>query len=570
MQLQLAPVGVGELAERVLVARARPRASVGLRIASRRSSQVMTPARPGMDRPFRSRRRGVSTDMQPKTPWDWTTDPRRSRSRSRRWWALALLCGAFFMVILDATIVLVALPSIGADLGFSEQGLQWVLSAYALTFGGLLLLGGRAADLLGRRRVFMAGVLLFTAASLLCGLAWSPAALLAARVVPGRRRRDHDPDRPLDHLHDLPRGLRAQQGARDLGRARRHRRHRGVADRRPARRRPRLGVDLLHQHPGRPGRARAVARAPAREPGRADAAKLRPRRGARPSPARSSCSSTRSSRRRTSAGATPRRSSSLAGSAVLLAAFALIESRHRAPLVPLRILRSRTLVGANLVMLLVGTVAVGMPFVLTLYAQQVLGYSALEFGVGSVVLAVGGHGRRDRRSGARSSRSASGRSPRRAWRSWAPGRSCSRRSPSAAATSATSSSGCSSVGPGIGLAFVTATVAALAGVAEHESGLASGLSNTALQIGARARRRHRHDGCRLPLRGLPGGERRREPARRAERGLPVRLPRLRRAGRDRHGAGAPAPRPAARRHRRQHLGRRLGLSLHTTPPRAAA
>src|ERR687898_1007737 len=103
----------------------------------------------------------------------------------RRWWTLALLCGAFFMVILDATIVLVALPSIQADLGFSEQGLQWVLSAYALTFGGLLLLGGRAADLLGRRRLFMTGVLCFTAASLLCGLAWSPAALLAARVVQG-------------------------------------------------------------------------------------------------------------------------------------------------------------------------------------------------------------------------------------------------------------------------------------------------------------------------------------------------------------------------------------------------
>src|SRR5256714_8833532 len=96
----------------------------------------------------------------------------------RRWWALALLCGAFFMVLLDGTITIVALPSIGADLGFSKQDLQWVLSAYALTFGGLLLLGGRAADLLGRRRVFMAGVLFFTAASLMCGLAWSPAALL--------------------------------------------------------------------------------------------------------------------------------------------------------------------------------------------------------------------------------------------------------------------------------------------------------------------------------------------------------------------------------------------------------
>src|SRR5262249_29969702 len=103
----------------------------------------------------------------------------------RRWWVLALLCGAFLMVILDAAIVLVALPSIQADLGFSEQGLQWVLSAYAITFAGLLLLGGRAADLLGRRRMFVVGVLLFTTASLLCGLAWSPAALITARVLPG-------------------------------------------------------------------------------------------------------------------------------------------------------------------------------------------------------------------------------------------------------------------------------------------------------------------------------------------------------------------------------------------------
>ena len=103
----------------------------------------------------------------------------------RRWWALALLCGAFFMVILDAAIVTVALPSIQEDLGFSAQGLQWVVSAYALTFAGLLLLGGRAADLLGRRRVFMVGVGLFTLASLLCGLAWSDEALIGARAFQG-------------------------------------------------------------------------------------------------------------------------------------------------------------------------------------------------------------------------------------------------------------------------------------------------------------------------------------------------------------------------------------------------
>src|SRR5215813_6058005 len=103
----------------------------------------------------------------------------------RRWWALALLCGAFFMVILDAAIVTVALPSIQRDLGFSEQSLQWVISAYALTFAGLLLLGGRAADLLGRRRVFMVGLVVFTGASLLCGFAWSPASLIGARALQG-------------------------------------------------------------------------------------------------------------------------------------------------------------------------------------------------------------------------------------------------------------------------------------------------------------------------------------------------------------------------------------------------
>jgi MFS family permease len=173
----------------------------------------------------------------------------------------------------------------------------------------------------------------------------------------------------------------------------------------------------------------------------------------------------------------------LAGSAVLLAAFALIESRHAAPLVPLRFLRSRTLVGANAVMLLTGTLAVGMPFVLTLYAQQVLGYSALKFGVGSVVLAVAVT------AGAIVAQAAVLKVGIR---------------PVAAAGMALMGAGSLLLtqvsvsgsyfgdiflgllvfGPGVGLAFVTATVAALAGVAEHESGLASGLSNTALQIGA--------------------------------------------------------------------------------------
>src|SRR5262245_49560367 len=103
----------------------------------------------------------------------------------RRWKALALLCTAFFMVILDSAIVVVALPSIDAGLGFSAGDLQWVLSAYLLSFGGLLLLGGRAADLLGRRRLFMAGTALFALASLACGLSGSADVLIAARVVQG-------------------------------------------------------------------------------------------------------------------------------------------------------------------------------------------------------------------------------------------------------------------------------------------------------------------------------------------------------------------------------------------------
>src|SRR4051812_46799199 len=103
----------------------------------------------------------------------------------RRWKALALLCAAFFMVILDSAIVVVALPSIGGELHFAPGDLQWVLSAYLLSFGGLLLLGGRAADLLGRRRMFIAGTALFALASLAAGLSGTSGALLAARVVQG-------------------------------------------------------------------------------------------------------------------------------------------------------------------------------------------------------------------------------------------------------------------------------------------------------------------------------------------------------------------------------------------------
>src|SRR5437762_9096099 len=96
----------------------------------------------------------------------------RDATAQRRWSALALIVTAQFMVILDVAIVNVALPSIKTDLGFSQTSLQWVVSAYAICFGGALLLGGRLADLFGRRRLFMAGVILFASGSLFCGIVW--------------------------------------------------------------------------------------------------------------------------------------------------------------------------------------------------------------------------------------------------------------------------------------------------------------------------------------------------------------------------------------------------------------
>src|ERR671916_2654000 len=107
------------------------------------------------------------------------------RLERRKWLALMLLASAQFVVVLDASIVNVALPSIGEDLQFSQENLAWVVNAYTLVFGGFLLLGGRMADLLGRRRLFMGGPVLFAVASLVGGLASSPGMLIAARAVQG-------------------------------------------------------------------------------------------------------------------------------------------------------------------------------------------------------------------------------------------------------------------------------------------------------------------------------------------------------------------------------------------------
>ena len=128
----------------------------------------------------------MATPLRP-TPVDQASYPADTRSSwdRRKWYILAAICLAQFMVVLDIAIVNVALPSIRTDLNFTNESLQWVLTAYAILFGGFLLLGGRLADRFGRRRVFMTGLAIFTGASLMCGLAWSESSLIAFRAAQG-------------------------------------------------------------------------------------------------------------------------------------------------------------------------------------------------------------------------------------------------------------------------------------------------------------------------------------------------------------------------------------------------
>ena len=292
------------------------------------------------------------------------TNTRTEGADPRRWKALALLCAAFFMAILDSSIVLVALPSIDAELGFSAGDLQWVMSAYLLSFGGLLLLGGRTADLFGRRRVFLAGTGLFALASLGAGLAGSAGMLVAARALQGVAAAVMTPTAMSILMTTFPEGARAQQGTRHLDRDRGDRRHGRLARRRPDHRRPRLGVDLLHQRARRRRRRRAHAAADPREPrGRHRAAAWTSPARSR-SPPRSSRSSTRSCEAPEvgwGAPADARRCSPSAG--VLIAAFVAVEARSPAPLAPLHVFRSRALVGGNLVLFALGMLAFGVPFV---------------------------------------------------------------------------------------------------------------------------------------------------------------------------------------------------------------
>jgi EmrB/QacA subfamily drug resistance transporter len=302
------------------------------------------------------------------------------RSDSRRWSALALIVVAQFMVILDVAIVNVALPSIQLDLGFSQSNLQWVISAYAIMFGGTLLLGGRLGDLLGRRRLFIAGLSLFSISSLLCGLAWSESSLIAFRAVQGLGGALLAPAALALLMTTFAEGRERNIALGVYGAASGSGAAAGVL----------LGGVLTSflSWPfiffiNVPVGLAAIALTPwlLRE-SRAEM----PHRhfdfaGAFSVTAGLMLLVYALTRAASDGWATASTLGLLGASAVLVLSFIVIELRSTAPLLPLRIFRLRTLTAANATMAVVGAVAFSEFFLLTLYMQDVLHYSAVETGV---------------------------------------------------------------------------------------------------------------------------------------------------------------------------------------------
>jgi EmrB/QacA subfamily drug resistance transporter len=399
----------------------------------------------------------------------------------RRWKALALVCAAFFMTVLDVSIVNVALPTIGAKLHFSEGNLQWVVTAYALTFGGFLLLGGRAADYLGRRRVFMVGLVLFTIASLVCGLSNSEGMLIAARAVQGLGAAIISPatlsiiTSLFDEGPERNKALGIWGAMGGSGAAV------GV-----------LAGGVLTKYLGWewiffvnvPVGATALLLAPRLVPeSRVGVARRRyDPFGAIAVTAGLMLLVYGISKAPFDGWTSPKIVASLVAAAVLLVAFVVIERTVSDPLVPFRIFRVRTVTGANVVGFLLAAVVFSNFFVLTLYVQQVLGWSALRAGVtfvataGTVVLVAGLAQMLVTRIGLKPVLTAGLALEAGAmlWYAQVPvhGSYVSDLLP-----------GYLMMGFGLAFSFIPVSIAALAGVEVREAGLASGLINTSQQIG---------------------------------------------------------------------------------------
>jgi EmrB/QacA subfamily drug resistance transporter len=401
---------------------------------------------------------------------------------THRWLALALLGTAFFMVILDGTIVYVALPVIAVELGLATGSVQWVMSAYLLCFGGFLLLGGRTADLLGRRRMFMAGVALFAASSLLCGLAWSAPVLIAARVVQGISAAIMAPTALSLLMNVFPEGPERNKALGIWG---------GIGG---------IGATsgLLIGGPITEGLGwewiffinvpvglALLAIAPRLLDESIDAQCVRcfDVAGAVTVTAGLLALVLAIAEAPEAGWSSPRTLGLLAASALLLAAFVRIEQRSPGPLVPLRIFGSRSLIGGNLVLLTAGMSVDGMLLIAPLYAQGVLGYSTIQFGLMTAVMTVMSV------LGALSAQALVGRigaKPVALAGMALIGGACVLFTQISAGGSylADLFVGLLIFGAGLGAAFVASQIAALAGVADEDSGLAAGLVDSAFNIGA--------------------------------------------------------------------------------------
>ena len=398
-----------------------------------------------------------------------------------RWRAFALLAVSYFMTIIDLTIVNVSLPTIGRDLHFSETSLQWVVTAYALTFGGFLLLGGRAADLLGRRRMLMVGLATFTAASLACALATGEAFLIGSRAVQG-----------AGAAIMLPAALSIVMNMFEEG-----------AERNKA-----LGIwgglgatgatigliagGVLTRYAGWqyifylnvPIGAAALALTPRVIP-ESRLGTTRRRFDALGAVAGTSglvlLVDSISQAPQYGWGAT-RTIALLAVSAGLLAAFVAIESRVESPILPLSIFRLRTLSGANVAGLLLGGSFYAFIFIGTLYMQQVLHYSALQTGVAWLAasltsVALAGLSQFLVTRGGAKIVMAIGMTLIAGGVIWAT------QVPVHGHFAANLAGPFVVAGAGTAFAFIPISIAALAGVSEHQAGLASGLLNTTQQLG---------------------------------------------------------------------------------------
>ena len=305
----------------------------------------------------------------------------------KRWLALAVIVAAQFMVVLDVAIVNVALPSIKDDLNFSQESLQWVITAYAIFFGGVLLLGGRLADLLGRRRLFMIGLALFTVSSLLDGLAWSEGSLIVFRSVQGLGAALLSPA-ALSILTTTFREGRERNLALGIW---------GAASGSGGAAGVLLGGALTSAlswswifYINVPAGILVLAVTPwLLSESRAD---LKHRNfdfaGAASITAGLMVLVYALTRATTHGWATPETIGLLVASGVLMVAFVGIEMRSAAPLLPMRIFRLRTLTGSNIAGLLLGAAIFSQFFLLTLYMQQVLHYSALKTGVAYIALTL--------------------------------------------------------------------------------------------------------------------------------------------------------------------------------------